>query len=144
MENAAGMPPRGLDGAGRPRKRVRRRAASLELLAGRVADIVAAGGQHSVSQLARAAGVTPRELSRPITWLLARGTIVRSGERRGTRYTAPRSAAQPAARKPRRIEVEKKKKKPRSIRPRTAKAKPGKPGTRRRPKGRPGSARRSR
>jgi DNA-binding transcriptional ArsR family regulator len=78
-------------GPGLPR--VRRRAASLEKLAASIVSVLSRRSGLAVSDIAGALGVTPREITRPITWLLARGRVTKVGERRGTRYSLARHAA---------------------------------------------------
>jgi len=80
-------------GPGLPR--VRRRAASLEKLAASVLQVLARRSGLAVSEIAGAIGVTPREIGRPMTWLLARGRVTKVGERRGTRYSLARAELSP-------------------------------------------------
>ncbi len=73
--------------AGRPRRRVRRRAHKLEELRETVLAALGERGGVSIGAIARHIGSTPRELSRPIAVLLAEGRIIKTGERKGTRYS---------------------------------------------------------
>jgi DNA-binding transcriptional ArsR family regulator len=81
-----------------PARRIRRPAERLERLAGEVLGVLARRSGLAVSEIAHSIGATPREITRPITWLLGRGAITKTGERRGTRYYLARRA--PAARTP--------------------------------------------
>src|SRR5829696_805583 len=82
------------------RARVRRPAESLERLAVEVLGALARRGGLAVSEIAQTIGATPREIARPITWLLGRGAISKTGERRGTRYDLARRTP---ARSPERV-----------------------------------------
>jgi hypothetical protein len=75
-----------------PRPRVRRRAQSLERLASEVLVALARRDGVSIGAIARDVGAKARELTRPLTWLLARGQVRRTGERRGARYFLVRAA----------------------------------------------------
>jgi DNA-binding transcriptional ArsR family regulator len=85
---------------GAAKARVRRPAESLERLAGEVLGALARRGGLAVSEIAQTIGATPREIARPITWLLGRGAITKTGERRGTRYDLARRTP---ARSPERV-----------------------------------------
>lgn len=91
-----------------PRRRMRRRAHSLERLAAEVLATLSTRDGVSVGDIARALGAEARELTRPLTWLLQRGQVRRTGERRGARYfvtvpvpeaRAPRDAGEARARR---------------------------------------------
>ena len=92
---AGARPARGTPAA--PMPRIRRPAERLERVAGEVLGVLARRSGLAVSEIAETIGATPRELTRPITWLLARGAITKTGERRGTRYYLARRTAAPRA-----------------------------------------------
>jgi DNA-binding MarR family transcriptional regulator len=85
--------------AAEPRPRVRRRAQNLERLAAEVLAALAQRDGVSVGAIARDLGAAARELTRPLTWLLARGQVRRTGERRGARYFLVEAAPARRARK---------------------------------------------
>jgi DNA-binding transcriptional ArsR family regulator len=86
----------------RTRRRVRRRAATLRRIADSILAVLSKRGGIAVSEIAAAIGASPRETVRPLTLLLAQGSIEKTGERKGTRYSIAARAG-PAPRKPRRV-----------------------------------------
>ena len=102
-------------------RRVRR---SVELL-GALGERLVAALRHepvpvAISALADRLGTSPREIAHPLVLLVSRGTVVKSGTRRGTRYAlaAPRAKrakrANRAKRPPRRVRGARRPKRPRT------------------------------
>ena len=68
-------------------KRVRRTAAALERVAGRILnDLQGRRRPVAISTVAKGLGMTPREIAHPMSLLVAQGKVILTGERRGTRY----------------------------------------------------------
>jgi len=82
-------------------KRVRRTTAALERVADRIVeDLQGRRRAVAISTVAKGLGMTPREIAHPMSLLITRGKVVRTGERRGARYRlATKRAAKRAAKR---------------------------------------------
>jgi len=83
-------------------KRVRRTTVALERVAARIVeDLQGRRRPVAISTVAKALGMTPREIAHPMSLLVDRGRVVRTGERRGARYRLATKRAAKRADKPR-------------------------------------------
>ena len=88
--------------AGGDQPRARRSEAALLAAQDEVLGVLRTATEPlAISAIARRLGVTTGQIAHPIAMLVARGTLIKTGERRGARYAVAPTLARRAKKRPR-------------------------------------------